>query len=98
MVNSEESSGVVFFFLFFAGYILAQEVQCLVPATARHLLTSNHLQKREKNGFQVFRSIYRGTGDIKGFIFHSVPLSAKYQQEYSYSHSFYMILKGVVED
>lgn len=45
MVNSEEGPGVVFLFPFFARNILAQEVQRLVSAMARHLLTSNHLQQ-----------------------------------------------------
>lgn len=59
MVNCEESSGVVFLFSFFARYIFAQEVQRLVSAMARHLLTGNHLQQREKDSFQVFRCICR---------------------------------------
>lgn len=68
VINSEESSGVVFVFLVFASNILAQEVQCLVSTMARHLITSNHLQQREKNGFQVFRCICRWTDDIKDCI------------------------------
>lgn len=74
MVNSEESSGVVFLFLVFPRDILAQEVQRLVSAMARHFFTSNHLQQREKNSFQVFRCICGGENDIKVYISHSAVL------------------------
>lgn len=74
MVNSEEGPGVALLFLFFARNILAQEVQRLISAMARHLLTSNHLQQREKNGFQVFRCICRGTDDMKDCMSQSVVL------------------------
>lgn len=72
MVNSEEGLGVVFVFQVSAGYILAQEVQCLVSAMARHFLTSNHLHQREENGFQVFRYICRWTDDTKEHMSQSV--------------------------
>lgn len=74
VVDSEESSGVVFLFLVFPRNILAQEVQRLVSAMARHFFTSNHLQQREKNSFQVFRCICGGEDDINGYIYHSVVL------------------------
>lgn len=59
MVNSEESPGVVFLLSFFARHIFAQEVECLVSAMARHLLTAHHLQQREEDRFQVFGCICR---------------------------------------
>lgn len=57
VINSEEGLGVVFGFLYNARYILAQEIQCLVSAMARNLLTTNHLHQSEENGFQVFGRI-----------------------------------------
>lgn len=74
VVDSEESSGVVFLFPVFPWDILAQEVQRLVSAMARHFFTSNHLQQREKNRFQVFRCICGGEDDIKGYISHQAVL------------------------
>ena len=61
IVNSEEGPGVVSLLPVFTRYVLAQEVQRLVSAMAGHLLTTNHLQQREKNGFQDLRRICRGT-------------------------------------
>lgn len=61
VVNSEEGPAVAFLFLVSTRYVLGQQVQCLVSAMAGHFLTSNHLQQREKDGFQVFSCIYRGT-------------------------------------
>lgn len=74
MVNCEEGPGVVWLFLVFTRYILAQEVQRLVSAMARDLLISHHFQQREKNGFQVFRCICRGTDGIKEDMSQSVVL------------------------
>lgn len=64
VVNSEEGPGVVSLFLGIARYILAQEVQRLVSAMARHFLTTNHLHQREENGFQVLRCVCRWTDNI----------------------------------
>lgn len=61
MINGKERPGVVFLFSLFARNILAQQVQSLVSAMARHLLTRNHLQQRQKNSFEVFRCICNGT-------------------------------------
>lgn len=66
VVDGEESPGVVFLFSVFARHIFAEEVECLVPAMARHLLTANHLQQREEDSFQVFGCI---CGD-KRFLIH----------------------------
>lgn len=65
VIDSKEGPGIVFFFSDAARHILAQQVQSLIPAMARHLLTCNHLQQREKNRFKVFRCICNGTEYIK---------------------------------
>lgn len=65
MINSKEGAGIVFFFSDFARNILAQQIQSLISAMARHLLTRNHLQQREKNRFKVFRCIWNGIKYIR---------------------------------
>ena len=90
VINSEESPGVVFVFHVFASNILAQEVQCLVSAMARHLITRNHLQQGEKNGFQVFRGICRWTDDIKGCI-SALQKKIHTGAHYSNSHSLHIM-------
>lgn len=61
VINSKERAGIVFFLSDFARNILAQQIQSLISAMARHLLTRNHLQQREKNRFKVFGCICNGT-------------------------------------
>lgn len=61
MIDSKEGAGIVFFFSDSARNILAQQIQSLISAMARHLLTRDHLQQREKNRFKVFRCICDGT-------------------------------------
>lgn len=46
VINGEECPGVVFLFFDFARNILAQQVESLISAVARHLLTRNHFQQR----------------------------------------------------
>lgn len=86
VINGEEGSGVVLVFMS-AWYILGQEVQRLVSAMARHLLTSNHLQQREKNGLQVFRCICSGTDDKERLDVPVCSTEEKYQQQHSLSHT-----------
>lgn len=66
VVDGEESPGVVFLFSIFTRHIFAEEVEGLVSAMARNLLTANHLQQGEEDSFQVFGCI---CGDNR-FVIH----------------------------
>ena len=57
VVNQEERFGVVMLFFIFARHVLGQQVESLVSAMTRHLLTRNHLQQGQQNGLQVLARV-----------------------------------------
>lgn len=67
VINGEERPGVVSLLSDFARNVLAQQVQSLISAVARHLRTRNHLQQRQKNSFKVFRCICNGRASMNKY-------------------------------
>ena len=64
VVNQEERLGVVVLFFVFARHVLGQQVECLVSAVTRHLLTRHHLQQGQQNGLQVLVRVCKRTNTL----------------------------------